>query len=70
MAISYNKLWKQLIDKKMSAADLRKKANIASNTLTRMRKDQDVTLQVLEKICAILDCDFGDIMEYIPEREK
>ncbi len=70
MAISYNKLWKQLIDKKMSAADLRKKANIAPNTLTRMRKDQDVTLQVLEKICGILDCDFGDIMEYIPEREK
>lgn len=70
MAISYNKLWKQLIDKKMSAVDLRKKANIAPNTLTRMRKDQDVTLQVLEKICGILDCDFGDIMEYIPEREK
>ena len=54
----------------MSAVDLRKKANIAPNTLTRMRKDQDVTLQVLEKICGILDCDFGDIMEYIPEREK
>lgn len=70
MAISYNKLWKQLIDKKMRAADLRKKANIAPNTLTRMRKDQDVTLQVLEKICGILDCDFGDIIEYIPEKEK
>lgn len=70
MAISYNKLWKQLIDKKMSVADLRKKANIAPNTLTRMRKDQDVTLQVLGKICAILDCVFGDIMEYIPEIEK
>ena len=70
MAISYNKLWKQLIDKKMSVADLRKKANIAPNTLTRMRKDQDVTLQVLEKICGILDCDFGNIMEYISEKEK
>ena len=70
MAISYNKLWKQLIDKKMSAADLRKKADIAPNTLTRMRKDQDVTLQVLERICGILNCDFGDIVEYIPEGEK
>lgn len=70
MAISYNKLWKQLIDKKMSAADLRKKAKIAPNTLTRMRKDQKVTIQVLERICEILDCDFGDIMEYISEKEK
>lgn len=70
MAISYNRLWKQLIDKKMSAADLRKKADIAPNTLTRMRKDQDVSLQVLERICEILNCDFGDIVEYIPEGEK
>lgn len=71
MAISYNKLWKQLIDKKMSTADLRKKADIAPNTLTRMKKDQEVTVQVLEKICKALDSDFGEIIEYIPdEKEK
>lgn len=70
MAISYNRLWKQLIDKKISAAELRKKADIAPNTMTRMRKDQEVTLAVLERICEILDCDFDDIMEYIPERRK
>ena len=70
MAISYNRLWKQLIDKKISAAELRKKADIAPNTMTRMRKDQEVTLMVLERICEILDCDFDDIMEYIPERRK
>ena len=46
----------------MNAADLRKKANIAPNILTRMRKNQDVVLQVLGKICGILDCDFCDIM--------
>ena len=44
MSISYDKLWKLLIDKKMSAADLRKAADIAPNTMTRMRKDQEVTL--------------------------
>lgn len=67
MAISYNKLWKLLIDKKMSAADLRKKADIAPNTMTRMKKDQEVTIQVLERICKILDTDFGEIIEYIPD---
>lgn len=64
MSISYDKLWKLLIDKKMSAADLRKAAEIAPNTMTRMRKDQEVTLLVLEKICETLDADFGDIVEY------
>ena len=67
MAISYNKLWKKLIDKKMSAADLRKMADIAPNTMTRMKKDQEVTIQVLERICKILETDFGEIIEYIPD---
>lgn len=70
MAISYNKLWKQLIDKKMSMADLRKKADIAPNTMTRMKKDQEVTVQVLEKICKALDSDFGEIIEYVPDEEE
>ena len=68
MAISYNKLWKQLIDKKMSPAELRKKADIAPITMTRMRKDQEVTIQVLERICKILDTDFGDIIDYVPDK--
>ncbi len=67
MAISYNKLWKLLIDKKMTAADLRKQADIAPNTLTRMKKDQTVTMQVLERICNVLDTDFGDVVEYIQD---
>jgi len=65
MAVSYNRLWKLLIDKKMSVADLRKAAKIAPNTMTRMRKDQEVTLPVLEKICDVLQVDFGDIIEYV-----
>ena len=55
MSVSYNRLWKLLIDKNMSVADMRRAADIAPNTVTRMKKDQEVTLAVLEKICAVLD---------------
>ena len=67
MAISYNKLWKLLVDKKMSKADLRKAAGIAPNTMTRLRRDEEVTLTVLNKICKTLEVDIGDIMEFLPE---
>lgn len=67
MAISYNKLWKLLIDKKMSKADLRKAAGIAPNTMTRLRRDEEVTLSVLSKICSTLNVDIGDIIEFMPE---
>ena len=67
MAISYDRLWKLLIDKKMSASDLRKATEIAPNTLTRMRKEQDVSLAVLGKICNVLNCDFGDVVEYVSD---
>ena len=66
MAISYNKLWKLLVDKKMSKADLRKAAGIAPNTMTRLRRDEEVTLSVLSKICSTLNVDIGDIMEFMP----
>lgn len=64
MSISYNRLWKLLIDKNMSVAEMRRAADIAPNTVTRMKKDQEVTMMVLEKICEVLDADFGDIVEY------
>ena len=64
MAISYNKLWKLLNDKKMSKADLRKAAGIAPNTMTRLRRDEEVTLSVLNRICIVLDVNIGDVMEF------
>lgn len=67
MSVSYNKLWKLLIDKNMSVAEMRRAADIAPNTVTRMKKDQEVTMSVLEKICAVLDADFGDIIEYVKD---
>ena len=54
-------------NKKMSKADLRKAAGIAPNTMTRLRRDEEVTLAVLHKICSTLDVDIGDIMEFVPE---
>lgn len=62
MAVSYNRLWKLLMDRKMSKADLRKQAEIAPNTMTKLRRDEEVTLGVLGKICRTLDVDYGDIM--------
>ena len=64
MVISYNKLWKLLVDKKMSKADLRKAAGIAPNTMTRLRRDEEVTLSVLNRICVVLDVNIGDVMEF------
>ena len=69
MEISYNKLWKLLIDKKISAADLRKATGIAPNTMTRLRRDEEVTLTVLNKICKTLNVNIGDIIEFVPEKE-
>lgn len=67
MAISYNRMWKLLVDKKMSKADLRKAAYIAPNTMTKLRRDEPVNLAILGRICDVLKCDFGDLMQYVPE---
>ncbi|MEA5051735.1 MAG: helix-turn-helix transcriptional regulator [Oscillospiraceae bacterium] len=67
MAISYNRMWKLLVDKKMSKADLRKAASVAPNTMTKLRRDEPVNLVILERICGVLACDSGDIMHYIDE---
>lgn len=69
MAVSYNKLWKLLVDKKMSKADLRKKAEIAPDTMTKLRRDEEVSLTILCKICKALNTDFGDIIKYVPDAE-
>lgn len=70
MSVSYNKLWKLLIDKKMTASDLRKAANVAPNTMTKLRRDEDVSLDVLGRICAVLNVNIGDIMDFIFDNQK
>ena len=67
MTISYNRLWELLVDRKMSKADLRKIAGIAPNTMTKLRRDQEVTLTVLGRMCDVLNVNISDIMEFLPE---
>ena len=67
MAISYKKLWKLLIDKDMSPVELREKTGIAPNTMTKLRRDEEVSMAVLIKICKVLDANIGDVMDLIPE---
>ena len=69
MAISYNKLWKLLVDKKMSKADLRRAANIAPNTMTKLRRDEEVSLSVLGRICSVLNANIGEVMDFIEESD-
>ena len=66
MAISYKKLWKLLIDKDMTAVDLRQATGIAPNTMTKLRRDEEVSMAVLIKICTALNANIGDIMDLIP----
>lgn len=61
--ISYNPLWKKLIDLKMSKAELAEKAGISRSTLAKMRKDEAVNLDVILKICNALDCEVYDVLE-------
>ena len=70
MAVQYNKLWKLLIDKKITPSDLRKSAKIAPNTMTKLRRDEIVALPILDRICETLDVDFGDIVQHVREEEQ
>ena len=67
MKFSYSKLWKILIDKKMMKKDLMAKATITSSTMAKMGKDRPVSMEVLGRICEDLDCNIGDIVDYIKE---
>lgn len=67
MAVQYNKLWKLLIDRKISKSDLRKRADISPNTMTKLYRDEIVALPILDRICTALDVDYGDIIEHKKE---
>ncbi len=67
MAVSYNKLWKLLIDKKMSRAELRRAAKVSPNTMTKLTRDEEVSMAVLGRICEVLDTNIGDVMDFVQE---
>lgn len=64
MPVSYDKLWKMLIDKRMNRTDLKDMAGISFNVLAKMGKEETVSLESLHKICKSLNCNIGDIMEF------
>lgn len=70
MKASYKKLWKLLVDKDMSKADLHKVSGLSSSTMTKLRKGEDVSMEALRKICTVLNCNIGDIVEFIPDSDE
>ena len=70
MKISYNKLWKLLIDKGMKKSQLREAVGASKSTFAKLGKNENVTLPILLDICECLKCDFGDIMEAVPDSRE
>lgn len=69
MAFNYNKLWKLLIDKNMNKTDLRIKISSTPSTIAKLSKNENVSLEILGRICKELNCNIGDIIDYIPDEE-
>ena len=70
MSANYKKLWKLLIDKDMKKKDLAKLAGISNTSIAKMGRNENVTMEVLVKICKVLKCDIGDIVEITHEENK
>ena len=70
MEASYKKLWKILIDRDMSKTDLRVKAGISTMALAKLGKNENVSMEVLKKVCSALECNIGDIMDLVPAKEE
>lgn len=68
MPISYDRLWKLLIDKKMTRTELKAAAGISFNVLAKMGKNEFISMESLYKICSTLDCNVGDVIEFIREK--
>ena len=68
MAVSYDKLWKLLIDKKMNKTQLCERAKISTNAMARLGRNEDVRVEVLTRICLELGCSMDEIMEVLPEK--
>ena len=70
MAVSYNKLWKKLIDLEMSKGELRVKAGISTRQLAKLGKNENVTTDVLVKVCKALNCNIDEIMDILERKEE
>ncbi len=70
MSVSYDKLWKLLIDKKMNRTDLKDASGISFNVLAKMGRNEFVSMESLSKICSTLNCNVGDVVDFLPESEE
>ena len=70
MKVSYDKLWKILIDKKMKKYQLREQAHISSNSVAKLSKDEFVSMEILIKICETLECNIGDVCEFVKDEDS
>lgn len=70
MAVSYKKLWKMLIDKDLKKKDLEEQAKVSHYTISKLYRGENVTVDVLERICKTLDCSMDDIMEFVPDEKS
>ena len=68
MAISYNRLWKLLIDNHMIKKDLKEKAELSTATMAKLGKNESVSLDVLVRICKVLNCEIGDVAEIVEDK--
>ena len=68
MKVNFKKLWVLCAEREMSEAELRKKAGLSSDTFTRLRKNEEVNLSVILKIADVLDCNAGDMMDFVKEK--
>ena len=70
MAVNYNKLWKMMIDKNMSKTELTHLAGISTNAMAKLGTNEDVRVNILEKLCTSLDCKLDDIVEFVPDSKE
>ena len=70
MAISYNKLWKLLIDKGMNKTQLCQASGVSTSTISKLGKNEQISMDSMLKICRVLDCDIGDIVEMVEKEDS
>ncbi len=69
MAVSYKKLFHMMIDKNMSNVELKERAGVSANIITRLKRDQYISLESVEKICRVMECKVDDIVDFIGEKK-
>lgn len=70
MAICYDRLFHRMIDKKMSNVQLKEKAGFSANIITRLKRNEYVSIESIERICHVMECGVDDILEFIPEKKE